>query len=272
MPVNDKTSYFKNEHFSIILSRENAVKKHLTFAPSEHYFLVIGNTDASIDIQTEAHSINCFSMVLVSAENGFSLSCCTENMYSIIISSKTANALNEFLNLSVLKEGIVIAENMTVSDKKNIIKKSDDILKLKDKATYELECKKLLFDIITTYFTKNRPIRVVEEKAPVWLLEVCEQIKQNKGFTKGVKYMYELSHKTPEHFSRCMKKYLNTTPTEFINSLKMKNAASLLLETDQTVMDICFECGYQNISWFNTLFKETFSMSPNEYRKLYRNK
>ncbi|MGN1080619.1 MAG: helix-turn-helix transcriptional regulator, partial [Acutalibacteraceae bacterium] len=83
--------------------------------------------------------------------------------------------------------------------------------------------------------------------------------------------MVELSGKTAEHLSRSMKKYYNVSPTDYINNLRMKNVSRLLLETDNPVVDICYENGYQNMSWFNTLFKKTFFMTPSQFREKFKN-
>lgn len=263
-----KNNLSKNETFSIIMSIEDTTDRKLTFSPSEHYFLAIGNTGANITVEIDGQTYDTMGAVLISAKNGFSIKCQSKQFISFLISSSCASQLGAYLETDIFEKPLTFAANLSVADKKGIIEKIGKI-----SGSNIIEVKAVLFEIISNYFLNIHPFTKFEEKnIPQWLFELTEQIKQNKNFVKGVPFMTELSQKSPEHLARSMKKYYGITPTEFINSLRMKNASQLLIQTDQSVMDICFENGYQNISWFNTLFKETFGVSPGEYRLLFRNK
>ena len=51
------------------------------------------------------------------------------------------------------------------------------------------------------------------------------------------------------------------------NELRLGYAANLLLSSNLSATDICYECGFCNLSWFYNAFEEKFEMSPIEYRK-----
>ncbi len=63
------------------------------------------------------------------------------------------------------------------------------------------------------------------------------------------------------------KKYTGLSPKAYINNTRMAYADYLLTNTDMTVLKISQEVGYNEISGFNRMFKQTFGMSPNDYRK-----
>src|SRR5690606_17251988 len=69
------------------------------------------------------------------------------------------------------------------------------------------------------------------------------------------------------HFCRFFKKMTRQTVTEFINSYRIKQAATLLVETDMNISTIAYEVGFEHISYFIKLFKLHFNCSPSTYRR-----
>lgn len=53
---------------------------------------------------------------------------------------------------------------------------------------------------------------------------------------------------------------------EYINALRIQKAKSLLLNTDKKILDVMLECGFQNQSSFNRVFREVTGLSPRDYR------
>ena len=68
-------------------------------------------------------------------------------------------------------------------------------------------------------------------------------------------------------FCHFFRKRTRKTFSEFVNELRVSRAAKLLIETPKNVSEICFECGYKNLSNFNRRFREINKMSPMEYRR-----
>ena len=69
------------------------------------------------------------------------------------------------------------------------------------------------------------------------------------------------------YLSHIFKQYTNQTPIEYLNQYRLSTAANLLKTTNDSIMDISFECGYNNVSYFNRAFKAKYNMTPKEYRK-----
>lgn len=67
----------------------------------------------------------------------------------------------------------------------------------------------------------------------------------------------------------CFKGVYGDTIHTFINNYKMQTAATLLKETDSSVLDIACSVGYTNGSKFAGAFKKFMNVTPNEFRKLY---
>lgn len=71
----------------------------------------------------------------------------------------------------------------------------------------------------------------------------------------------------PESFRRFFKKATGTTFIGFLNELRISNACWFLQQSNQTVTEICFACGFSNLSNFNRRFRKIKDMTPAEYRK-----
>jgi AraC family cel operon transcriptional repressor len=90
---------------------------------------------------------------------------------------------------------------------------------------------------------------------------------KKENFTKGLNAMYQLSQRSPGHLNRVFKQLLNMTPTEYINSLRIKYAKHLLLTTRINVIDISLEAGFDNLSHFYHLFRKQMKTTPIQLRK-----
>jgi len=81
----------------------------------------------------------------------------------------------------------------------------------------------------------------------------------------SLKDVAELAHMNPSAFSRYFKRVHHKTFTKYVNELRVGYACKLLLEEKYSKTDICFECGFNNLSNFNRQFKTVTSYSPSEY-------
>lgn len=72
---------------------------------------------------------------------------------------------------------------------------------------------------------------------------------------------------TPQYLSAVFKKNIGIGFSEYLSSVRLRRAAKLIEETNESVTQICFECGYNNLSHFLRSFKAYFLKSPSEYRK-----
>ena len=133
-----------------------------------------------------------------------------------------------------------------------------DIVKLKARA--------LIIKIFTEYFLEYEEKKTV---IPLWLEMTWEKMKNPKNFIAGVERMYQISGKSREHLSRSLRKYYNTTPSILISDLRLEHSVNLILTSNLSITEICYECGFENLSWFYKQFVKKFGLTPVEYRKKY---
>ncbi|MHB9143280.1 MAG: response regulator transcription factor, partial [Paludibacter sp.] len=65
---------------------------------------------------------------------------------------------------------------------------------------------------------------------------------------------------------RKMKDIIGQTPTEYIRSIRLKQAEKLLKSTNKTVQEIMYNCGFNNKAYFYREFAKKYHLTPKEYR------
>ena len=129
-----------------------------------------------------------------------------------------------------------------------------------------------------------------EESLYYFLIKAFDQlfacIYQNRNiqhtavFTKAKQYIWknynqQLSLKkladdagiSSYYLSHLFRKEMGTSYLEYLTSVRISIAKSLLKQTNMSVMDVCLEVGYQDPSHFAKIFSKKVGMQPAEYRK-----
>lgn len=78
----------------------------------------------------------------------------------------------------------------------------------------------------------------------------------------------ELAGLSPFYFNRIFRQIIGIPPGEFATSLRFERAKHLLLTTQASVTDICFEVGYESLGTFSTRFKNLVGVTPGAFRNL----
>lgn len=83
-----------------------------------------------------------------------------------------------------------------------------------------------------------------------------EQVAQVAGISKSA-------------FSHYFKKRTGKTYSEFVNELRISHSLKLLTDTEKNIAEICYASGFNNLSYFNRVFKKNHGQTPKEYRNLH---
>jgi AraC-like DNA-binding protein len=76
-----------------------------------------------------------------------------------------------------------------------------------------------------------------------------------------------LLHMTPTSFSRYFTMKNNKPFSKFVSEIRIKHACKLLIETDDSISAICYDCGFNTLSNFNEQFREIMLKTPAQYKK-----
>lgn len=74
----------------------------------------------------------------------------------------------------------------------------------------------------------------------------------------------------PVSFSRFFHQRTGRTLSEYIVDIRLGRAARMLVDTSKTVSEICYECGFNNLSNFNRTFKARRNCTPRDFRAMYK--
>ncbi len=119
------------------------------------------------------------------------------------------------------------------------------------------------------YFVLNHDVVSIEAKATDQhrINIIYDFVKKNFKRNISLEEISAQAAMTVPAFCRYFKKISNKTFTHFVNEHRVVHASKLLSEGNLNITDICYSCGFNNISHFNRQFKEITSKSPSEYRK-----
>ena len=202
---------------------------------------------------------------------------CKNNVYiNLSFTKETAEALFTYLSDDDIRNTVTLSPKppssfLSSRSKNKLIDLLDELYTIdkNDIRLQNLRVKTILSDILTQYFTY--PQKSVNINIPIWLTDLTKEMENIDNFTSGIDRMITLSGKSREHLSRCLKKHYGVTITEYINSLRTNYAANLLINSNMQIIDICYTSGFQNLGYFYKIFKETYSTTPNEFKKHYSN-
>lgn len=94
-----------------------------------------------------------------------------------------------------------------------------------------------------------------------------EYIWNNYNQDISLKKLAEIVGFSPYYLNHLFRKEMGISFLEYLTSVRIAAAKSLLKQTPMTVLEVCLEVGYQDPSYFAKIFKKKERVHPSEYRK-----
>lgn len=103
-------------------------------------------------------------------------------------------------------------------------------------------------------------------KVHVRLQNIFNYVEQNFQEEINIKKVAAIAHLTVPAFCNYFKKIMNITFTDFINQYRIEQAC-ILLQQEKSIGEVCFACGFNNVPYFNKVFKSIVKKTPSAFKK-----
>lgn len=101
------------------------------------------------------------------------------------------------------------------------------------------------------------------------VLKVQQYISEHYRDEIHLNTLADMVGMAPTAFSRFFKQRTGKKLSDYITDIRLGHAARLLVDTTMSVAEICYDCGFNNLSNFNRIFKRKKSCPPTEFRETY---
>ncbi len=98
--------------------------------------------------------------------------------------------------------------------------------------------------------------------------KIKEYIHQNFDKDISLPEVASMANMAVTTFCNFFKEKYRITFVEYLNSVRIGHACKLLSEKDLNIVDVAYECGFNNLANFNRQFKKHKQMTPTQYRKI----
>lgn len=87
---------------------------------------------------------------------------------------------------------------------------------------------------------------------------------QNKIMISDVANLISMTNSSFCHF---FKKRTRKSFVDYLNEVRIGHASVQLIETTKSISEVCYNCGFNNVSNFNRIFRTKKGQTPSEFRK-----
>lgn len=141
-----------------------------------------------------------------------------------------------------------------------------------EKNSAYLQIKALLFDMLAALYKNNCLLHIKDtnnenEQQIENLKKVLSYINENYSSPIRLEDLARLVNLNAQYFCRYFKENIGKTVTAYINEIRIEKAAEAIAETDQKIITIAQDTGFENVGYFIRRFKREKGVTPSEYRK-----
>ncbi len=182
------------------------------------------------------------------------------------------------LNKNVLKpvKEMLYHSNRGISfSKATILQVKDKIISLSQKRGFDsfIELQTLLYDLaisrdqkLLTNFSFHRASDFQNSEK---IEKVYNFVKNNFHTKIWLEEAASLLNMSVVTFTRLIKQRTGKSFIDFVNEIRLGHATRLLIESTKSISEICFECGFNNVSNFNRTFKKKQGVTPSGFRNSF---
>lgn len=181
------------------------------------------------------------------------------------------------LNFPGCIDGIGLGSISPFSEENKLIKIVNNIgiMRVVQRIVNELEGKNSYYQYLVVMYYAELLVLIYRYMSENYLL-IC----QNDALKRAISFIRFNYHKDisindvaiqadiSERYLRSLfSQYLNISPLDYLNQIRINKSIELLRNTELSVKEICFQCGFQSPQYFSRIFKQQTGISPREVAK-----
>ena len=143
----------------------------------------------------------------------------------------------------------------------------DEICKTKPQG-YEMFIKAKLYELFYVLCRYRGTEKVENKQKSLGKMKVVLKYIENNYMNRiKVAEVAALVEFSESHFMRYFKETMGTSFVDYLREYRLTMAARLLLVSESSILSIAEEVGFDNLSYFNRVFKARYGVTPSKYRK-----
>lgn len=173
--------------------------------------------------------------------------------------------------------GLALTQVFLFSEENRLIKIVNNvrIMRAVQRIVNELEAKSEYYQYLVVMYYAELLILIYRYMDETYL-PICT----NESLKKAIAYIRLNSHLdiniqsvalhtgiSERYLRNLFSQYLNLSPLDYLNQIRINKAVELLRNTEMSVKEVCFQCGFQSPQYFSRIFKQQMGVSPREMTK-----
>ncbi len=192
-----------------------------------------------------------------------------ENFIDPILRFNESRAIRKLLHGATygysfsLEQSKKVADHIKILSGKNGVEKIAMLLVILDELS-SLKPKRLASEYFTAIKGEENERRINK---------VCQHIQKcaKEREKISLQSVASLIHLSDAAFCKFFKRATGQTFSDYVNDVRIGNACFLLNESDKTVAEIAYECGFESLTYFNRIFMKKKQVTPRDFRKRLNN-
>ncbi len=259
--MGEKTPVFDLTNLSnSIIVKKGIVHSFYTHTHLYNEMIIYEPFEGSITVNNENTAIRTPTIALVTTSSFHSTHTELDAVETCIKVSFTSDMVSPYF-AQMLKRSVVL-ENYS------LIPMLNELISRLSESDDNTDYRRILLDnILLILFENGHEISSVESMNMNYLVTESLNII-NCQFSENIS-LASVSQKlnvTPQYLSYIFSKNMNISFSQYLSDMRLRYAAGLLKDNIMNITEICYSCGYRNLSHFIRSFKKKYGVSPNKYR------
>lgn len=111
------------------------------------------------------------------------------------------------------------------------------------------------------------PVLTAREDTNRRMLRARDAMDRDFARPLDVPSLARVAYVSPAHFSRTFRDTFGETPHRYLQRRRVERAMFLLVQTDRSVTDICFDVGFDSLGTFSRTFSDIVGETPSTFRE-----